>query len=292
MAFKRINSLTPNLIQSGNASNSANVAARGHPQLQRSRSAIELGGRGTPGDGGPPPSPSRLGSGSMLGPRRMLSWLRDKGPTIDESVSANTPGASTQGGSPRSQSSTSDGRSSSDAELGPGRPISTVATPTVTDSKGRVRDPGHVQLQSSPEEQAQYGVGPVLGHSPQTGLRPGSRKVEHETGTFPDGQPFDIKAVRSPALPAGQDKVMKDASIRHDHGHMTPEQAERFKSYEGQPVSPEYQTVRDNCVTGYDEMFSGVMDRSPQNPPVGTRPQDIADANRNVRTDGSDLERK
>lgn len=256
--LRRIGSLTSSLIPSGSASSSPNSAARGSPQLQRSRTANELGGPGALGDGAPPPLPDRLARDSMLGPRQTISWLSGKGPAADV----------------------------------PGRPISTVATPTVTDSKGRVRDPGHVQLQSSPEEQAQYGVGPVLGHSPQIGMRPGSRKVEHETGTFPNGQPFDIKAVRSPALPAGQDKVMKDASIRHDHGHMTPEQAERFKSYEGQPASPEYQTVRDNCVTGYDQMFSGVMGRSPQNPPVGTRPQDIADANRNVRTDGSDLERK
>jgi hypothetical protein len=253
MSFKRIGSFVPNPISSGGASSSANAAARVQPQLQRSRSAIESGGLGIP-----PSLPDRLTPASTLGPRRLTSSLSDVGAATGV----------------------------------PSRPVTTVATPTVTDSKGRVMDPGHVQLQSSPEEQAQYGVGPVLGHSPQTGMRPGSRTVEHETGTFPDGRPFDIKAVRSPAMPAGQDKVMKDVLIRHDHGHMTPEQAARFKSYEGQPVSPEYQTVRDNCVTGYDEMFSGVMNRPPQNPPVGTRPQDIADANRHVRTDGSDLERK
>ena len=246
-------------------------------QLRRSSSSTGSGGvensHGAQApDGAPSPRSSNAAAGANLVPRRPLSALTDGGAT--------------------SSTTASDGPSAPVALLGPGRPISTVAAPTVTDSKGRVLDPGHVQLQSSPEEQAQYGVGPVLGHSPQGGLPPGTRKVEHETGTFPDGRPFDVKAVRSPALPAGQDKVMKDASIRHDHGHMTPEQAERFKSYEGQPVSPEYQTVRDNCVTGYDEMFSGVMERPPQNPPVGTRPQDIADANKNVRTDGSDLKPK
>ena len=223
-------------------------------------------------DGVPSPRSGTAAADASLVPRRSLSVLADGGAT--GSITA------------------SNGRSAPATPLGSGRPISTVATPTVTDPKGRVRDPGHVQLQSSPAEQAQYGVGPVLGHSPQTSQRPGSRTNEHETGTFPDGRPFDIMAVRSPALPAGQDKVRTDAPIRHDHGHMTPEQAERFKSYEGQPVSPEYQTVRDNCVTGYDQMFSGIMDRPPRNPPVGTRPQDIADANKNVRTDGSDLKRK
>jgi hypothetical protein len=63
--------------------------------------------------------------------------------------------------------------------------------------------------------------------------------------------------------------------------------------YESQPVSPEYQTVRDQQRDRLiDARFSGVMDRPPHNPPVG----DGGRTTLRTRTDtcvpdpGSDLE--
>lgn len=41
-----------------------------------------------------------------------------------------------------------------------------ASKPTTFDSNGNVRDPGHVQIHTTPEEQALYGVKPVYGHSP------------------------------------------------------------------------------------------------------------------------------
>jgi len=58
-----------------------------------------------------------------------------------------------------------------------------------------------------------------------------------------DGWPFAIAGVRNHARAAGDDKPIdpKTASIRIDHGDMTPEQSRRYEAAQNKPVLPHYE---------------------------------------------------
>ncbi|MDB0544591.1 type III effector, partial [Ralstonia solanacearum] len=166
------------------------------------------------------------------------------------------------------------------------RPISTVASPTRFDERGRVTDPGHIQYQTSEWEREQYGLSDAIGHSRFTGYgapRPERFPVE---GNLPDGRYFNVTGFRGPAINAGDDHVIDHGYASHviDHGEMSYDQAARYREYQNRPVFPSYETSgydRSNCVHGHAELGRQIFGWEIQHHQHAT-PQDLAEQMRGL----------
>ncbi|MHC6052958.1 type III effector [Ralstonia solanacearum] len=172
------------------------------------------------------------------------------------------------------------------------RPISTVASPTRFDERGRVTDPGHIQFQTSESERARFPeMSEALGHSRLTG--PGSPRAERfqVEGYLPDGRYFNVPGVRGPAINAGDDHVIDHRYASHviDHGEMSDEQAARYIEQQGRPIFPSYETSGydgSNCVHGHSYTGSNFFEWEIQHHQHAP-PQDLAELMRGLRVDQS-----
>ena len=171
-----------------------------------------------------------------------------------------------------------------------GRRVTTVVSDTQTDQEGKVRNPGHIQYQTSEAERARDpGLARAIGHSPRTDAHAPKPQRFKVSGHLPDGKPFRITALKGAAINAGDDKLIdrQKASRVIDHGEMTDEQIARMKDIQQQPIFPDYETSgahESNCVHGHAEVARRVFDWDVQ-PERHARPQDLAEQMAGFRTD-------
>jgi hypothetical protein len=171
-----------------------------------------------------------------------------------------------------------------------GRRISTVVSDTKIDGEGKIKDPGHIQYQTSEAERARDpGLARAIGHSPRTDPYAPEPQRFKVSGHLPDGKPFRVTALKGAAINAGDDKVIElhKASRVIDHGEMTDEQIARMKAVQQQPIFPDYETSgaqESNCVHGHAHVARTVFDWDVY-PELHARPQDLADEMARLRTD-------
>lgn len=161
------------------------------------------------------------------------------------------------------------------------RPISTVVENTTMREDGTtVRNPGHIQFQTSESErEREPGLAEAIGQSPQWG-RGVPRESKLVSGTLPDGKKFTVSGVTTPAKTAGQDKVLQNANTRIDHGEMTDAQLKHMKSIQDKPIFEKYETSgadESNCVHGHAKVARDVLGFDVQ-PEKHARPQDLGKA--------------
>lgn len=172
----------------------------------------------------------------------------------------------------------------------PSRHVSTVVADTKIDDEGKVKDPGHIQYQTSEAERARDpGLARAIGHSPRTDRYAPEPQRFEVSGHLSDGKPFRVTALKGAAINAGDDKLIEPhkASRVIDHGEMTDEQIARMKAVQQQPIFPEYETSgaeESNCVHGHAQVARTVFDWDVQ-PERHARPQDLADEMAQLKTD-------
>jgi hypothetical protein len=167
----------------------------------------------------------------------------------------------------------------------PGRRISTVSSPTVFDKNGKVTDAGHIQLETSPEEQAKFGLAKVFGQSPDLSKPTISRSTIDST--LQDGTPFKVGSLKKHSLPFNQDKPISPDKPGYKstyHGELTAEQADKLKNHQ---ASSTYETSgRDgeNCVHEYKKVMEemGLDNDSPIHD--HTTPQEMAERTSGAKT--------
>lgn len=197
---------------------------------------------------------------------------------------------------PKKKSSTGGGLPGSPTATGPfeaisgRRPISTVVNDTKFDKNGKVKDPGHIQFQTSQEEQERMpGLAPAFGHSPQH--TPGQRRESIPvSGKFQDGTPFSVKGFRTDAKPVGADAPRTHPDSVYYHGEASDEQLRTLRGMQDKPVFNQYETSGSegtNCVTGHAEVANR-LGMNVDKPYQYARPQDLGEQMKGKRADGSD----
>ena len=135
-----------------------------------------------------------------------------------------------------------------------------AVVPTRIDARGKVTDPGHIQIQTTPKEQRKYGVAPVYGHSRD--IRQPTTGHHQVSGTLPDGKEFSVKGVLGPGKKATDDKMLTgDSVIRIDMGELSHEEAERLKQFSDRQIFAQYEVSGDlgtNCVHGVKKVVETI----------------------------------
>ncbi len=163
-----------------------------------------------------------------------------------------TAGAAAAAAASSSQSSRAGGALAGLSPRG-SRPFHTVYYPTQKAPDGRIKDPGHIAIETTAQERAQHpGLPAVLGHAPAD---PKAMDRREEAFTGADGQSHTVQSWHGPARPLAEDKPMdhKFPGVKViDHGPISPEQAQVLtEAAAAGTFHPEYDTTglrAPNCV--------------------------------------------
>lgn len=164
------------------------------------------------------------------------------------------------------------------------RPISFAVMPTTPSAR---TGPGHIQLVTTPEEQRDFDLSPVYGHSPGPTRRGDMPAI---SGKLPTGEAFTVHGVHRDAKDFNKDSIRPGAIIV-DLGKLTKEEAGRLKELEGAPIIPGFETSGFkgmNCVHGmvkainivYKTSVTAEMFETPQG--VAEQLKSAIDAARNI----------
>lgn len=167
------------------------------------------------------------------------------------------------------------------------RRISTAFKPTIFDKRGKVTDPGHIQLVTNEFEQNCFKLPKVIGHTPMANS---PRKRAKVSGYLTNGTPFTVQGFSRQA-----EKWAKDTDRRGqrcDHGTLQQTAAEKLMAQIKQQacgkmeIFSEYETSgqkRANCVHGHDVIVSKFLEDYHGSIPDHPLPQEQFERVKNLR---------